>query len=318
MASRYNVWRFGLLIRFATEKYEVFNGVFRLNSIHSNRLAPSRDIATRFATMDRVKHLLSGGYWWDSSRSCWIQAGAAVQKILLDDPVFQRHLGWVSPKKIVPGAVKLFPAAKSPPLAWNDTTASKHWLTENPPNPESAWRRGQSLTAQSGDKVAVGSWVWGLNAEGRSVIGRITEILSGARTLVTIEQFICGERPHPEFEWPVLRRPNGAEITQGLGNSFIVLSAGSIQFVCSVQHDCRLGKCRPDLSRKEMQEREETSRIVSLIKHADGDHFILNTIALHNFVRLSRVLPRPLIELKPLNENHVAFHKEMAAQARVN
>ncbi|KAJ7931879.1 hypothetical protein B0H13DRAFT_1508910, partial [Mycena leptocephala] len=60
-----DVRRFGPLIRGATDIYESYNGVFRLCSIFSNRLAPSRDISTKFASMDRVKHFLSGGYWWD-------------------------------------------------------------------------------------------------------------------------------------------------------------------------------------------------------------------------------------------------------------
>ncbi|KAJ7310801.1 hypothetical protein DFH08DRAFT_642821, partial [Mycena albidolilacea] len=52
---------FGPAIRFATEIYEAYNGVFRLCSIYSNRLAPSRDISQKFASMSWVKHILSGG-----------------------------------------------------------------------------------------------------------------------------------------------------------------------------------------------------------------------------------------------------------------
>ncbi|KAF7370029.1 hypothetical protein MSAN_00632900 [Mycena sanguinolenta] len=33
--------------------------------------APSRDIAAKFADLDRVKHILSGGYWFDESQSAW-------------------------------------------------------------------------------------------------------------------------------------------------------------------------------------------------------------------------------------------------------
>jgi hypothetical protein len=58
-----DVRRFGPLICIATEIYEAYNRVFRLCSLYSNCLAPSRDISWKFASMSRIKHFLSGGYW---------------------------------------------------------------------------------------------------------------------------------------------------------------------------------------------------------------------------------------------------------------
>ena len=46
---------------FATEAFESFNAVIRAKSVHSNRQAPSRDIAMAFAQGNRIRHLLSGG-----------------------------------------------------------------------------------------------------------------------------------------------------------------------------------------------------------------------------------------------------------------
>lgn len=57
-----HIRRFGPAILFATEAFESFNAVIRAKSIHSNRQAPSRDIAMAFAQGNRVRHLLSGGY----------------------------------------------------------------------------------------------------------------------------------------------------------------------------------------------------------------------------------------------------------------
>ena len=48
---------------FATEAFESFNAVIRAKSVHSNRQAPSRDIAMAFAEGNRIRHLLSGGYF---------------------------------------------------------------------------------------------------------------------------------------------------------------------------------------------------------------------------------------------------------------
>ncbi|KAJ7852374.1 hypothetical protein B0H14DRAFT_3658548 [Mycena olivaceomarginata] len=281
-----DVRRFGPLIRSATEIYEAYNGVF----------SPLRDISQKFASMDRVKHLLSGGYWWDASAKQWIQAGNRVQQILLKDPVLQRHLGWTSPGQAKPGLIKPAPTTVLP-LEWSQTKASTHWHFGNSPLPGSRWGLGRVLTTQSGDQVK--------------------ELLVGEKSLVTLEQFVCSQEPHPELDWPILRRPSGVEITEKHITSFLVLPSSSVQFVISVQHDCRKGDCQPTIVRKEYQEREETNRNISLIHHSDDDHFIVNMSALHNSVKLRRALPRSFTQVKPLVADRVAFHKIAAEKARV-
>ena len=56
-----HVCRFGLAILFATEVFKSYNAIIRDLSIHSNRLAPSRDIGKAFAQTTRIRHFLSGG-----------------------------------------------------------------------------------------------------------------------------------------------------------------------------------------------------------------------------------------------------------------
>ncbi|KAF7344340.1 hypothetical protein MSAN_01915000 [Mycena sanguinolenta] len=272
-----DIRRFGPLIRSATEIYEAYNGVFRLCSIFSNRLAPSRDISRKFASMSRVKHSLSGGYWWDSSSKQWIQAGNAVQEVLHTDSIFQRHLGWVSPRLSDAGSIKPMPLSKKAAMEWGQTKASAHWNSETALAADSWWRLGRVLTAQSGDEVSVKSWVIAQDSDGNLVVRRIAELLVAEKSLVTLERFICSKELHPDFNWPILRCPAGLEITEEHITSFLVLPASSIQFIFSVQHDCRRGDCQPTVVRKEIQEREETDRDISLIKHDDDDHFVINT-----------------------------------------
>jgi hypothetical protein len=90
-----DIRRFGPPIRYSTEIFECYNAIFRLCSVLSNHQAPSRDIANKFASMDRLKHILSGGYWeWEGK---WVCAGPKVRQVLHDDPFIQQHLGWVPP-----------------------------------------------------------------------------------------------------------------------------------------------------------------------------------------------------------------------------
>jgi hypothetical protein len=311
-----DVRRFGPSIRFATEIYEAYNGVFRLCSIYSNRLAPSRDISLKFAAMDRVKHVLCGGYWKDHTSKQWIQAGGAVQKVLQADPVFQRHLGWVPHAEIDPGKIKPQAAGKNPAVRWEETMASRFWTENNAPVPDSQWKKGSSASTDSGDNAPLGSWVFCRDSGGKTIIGRVHELLIGPRSLVTIERFILTSEPHVDFGWPVLRRPHGSEITEQDIASYLVLDTISLQHLCSVQHDCRMGDCQPTFSAREFQEREATGRETHLIKHTDDDHFILNLSAFHNFVRVCRALPRRFTELSPIILDRVEFHKQASLKAQ--
>lgn len=63
---------------FSTERYEAYNTVFRAASIFSNHQAPSRDIAWSFAGIDRVKHIVTGGWWKDRKTGAWLRAGQAI------------------------------------------------------------------------------------------------------------------------------------------------------------------------------------------------------------------------------------------------
>ena len=71
-----DIKRFGPAIGLSTEGFESFNGVFRMCSILSNHQAPSRDIANKFAELNRVKHIISGGFWKDDGQ--WVQAGGQL------------------------------------------------------------------------------------------------------------------------------------------------------------------------------------------------------------------------------------------------
>jgi hypothetical protein len=97
-----DVIRFGPAIRNSTEIFECFNAIFRLCSILSNHQAPSRDIAQKFGSMDRLKHILSGGFWFQDGD--WVQAAMNVRDVLHTAPIIQRHLGWVPQRTVTVGS----------------------------------------------------------------------------------------------------------------------------------------------------------------------------------------------------------------------
>ncbi|KAJ7073776.1 hypothetical protein C8F01DRAFT_1271598 [Mycena amicta] len=322
--------RFGPPIRNSTEVFEGYNAVFRMCSILSNHQAPSRDIALKFASMDRVKHILSRGYWKDGVE--WLCAGPAVAAVLKTMPVIQRHLGWVPAKKIIAGVLSLFDMFPDLIISCRffSSTASALSLSGEM---HSFWFRGLSVTAQSGDVCKEGSWICAENQTTSPTgvyFGRVLEILSsedGESSVVTFEEFLVSERLHPQFEMPALHRPD----TLGTQSICVPSNVGFFLdhthtltvfrlscFVFSAEHDCRMAGCQPTAVRAVIQERIATSRTISLLEHTDNEHFLVNMTALHNATLLRRVLPRALTVPRPIYIDRRTHHSELAAVLRVS
>ncbi|KAJ7460180.1 hypothetical protein FB451DRAFT_1045417, partial [Mycena latifolia] len=100
--------RFGPAVLFSTERYEAYNAVFRACSIYSNRLTPSRDIAWSFAGIDRVKHIVTGGWWRDSRSRKWTCANPRVLRHILDHPEMAAMVGLPTKVAHEPGELNLF------------------------------------------------------------------------------------------------------------------------------------------------------------------------------------------------------------------
>ncbi|KAJ7144866.1 hypothetical protein C8R43DRAFT_891028 [Mycena crocata] len=152
-----NIRRRGPSVRFSTEVFECFNAIFRLCSVLSNHQAPSRDIAIKFADLERVKHILSGGFWQEGS--AWVCAGKDVRRLLVKTPILQRHLGWAPKPEWIPGLIKANAKNKQVVLTADDM------MIPTSPNTSSmmigtttSWVNGASVTAVSSDVCHVGSW----------------------------------------------------------------------------------------------------------------------------------------------------------------
>ncbi|KAE9393245.1 hypothetical protein BT96DRAFT_959108 [Gymnopus androsaceus JB14] len=304
-----DIRRFGPIIRSSTEGFECFNAVFRLCS---HRV---ETIAQRFAGMDRVKHIVSGGYHFDKESEEWIQASPRVLDILKSHLIIQRHLGWIPQDAIKYGFMKPLAVKKVSTFVWSSTKASsvleQDW---------SLWNDNLSVIASSGDNCKIGSWVAVQKPRSTEyTLGRIIELLSpkvtSGRTppanIVTVECFVLGDRRHPDFNLPVLYRPYADEDIQ-----FIAVETKDVLFRLSVQHDCRLGMCKASGSRNVVQERQLLERTFSFIEHSDDDRFIINMYGLHNANLIRKLLPRHLTIPIPLHNDREAFHHETAARLR--
>ncbi|KAJ7839405.1 hypothetical protein B0H13DRAFT_2239608 [Mycena leptocephala] len=251
-----DILRFGPSILYATEIYECWNAIFRLCSIFSNHLSPSRDIAATLADMERFKHIVSGG-WWRNSEGLYIRAGSRVRSFLTSNKELQRRLGWSQKSLLDSGTVKLEPSTKRSSSSW--ATMNSDLLLTEPMPVESFWVLCKSVVAQSGDACKNGSWIFFQTLETESPqAGRISKI--------------------------VARERDGKPLTQHENVVVVVDLFLDIMFEFNVQHDCVTCGCST-AAVPVLQERILTDRTELQTKHSSEPRFILNMhdrVASHN------------------------------------
>jgi hypothetical protein len=91
-----SIRRFGNARLFATERFESYNGVICQSSIHSNRQAPGRDIATRFQDYSIMRVLLSGARLYDYERKMYFEASPLITELFQKYPLLQSSMGYNS------------------------------------------------------------------------------------------------------------------------------------------------------------------------------------------------------------------------------
>ncbi|KAJ6605878.1 hypothetical protein B0H10DRAFT_2178679, partial [Mycena sp. CBHHK59/15] len=305
-----DIRRRGPAVRFATEVFECFNAIFRLCSVLSNHQAPSRDIAAKFADLDRVKHILSGGYWFQDT--VWIRAGKDVHRILRDTPIIQKHLGWAPPPIWTPGIIQSVAQKKLNKQAALTPEEAMLFGATNPCalilDPTAPWMNGINVTARSGDRYTVGSWAV-FRISNLPIVGRVQKILlpkgsKSAQGLLVIARYHVGEVLHPHLHMPVLLEDATA--------SRIIVSSDSIQFSFNAQHDCRACGCDASGVTRQMQERQESNTLVHSIVHKADTRFVINTHGFHNAGLLRKYLPVALTKPRLLFSDRRKRHDELS------
>ncbi|KAI1788974.1 hypothetical protein LXA43DRAFT_893623 [Ganoderma leucocontextum] len=297
-------------ILYATEIFECFNAVFRQCSVLSNHLAPSRDIALTCASMERFKHIVSGGWWRDTGNEQYVQAGASVRRHF-EDTHLQRRLGFAPTKEPISGAVRcLGKVKKTPGLTFEAMGIAPLAIGSIPTPSTSLWHQCLLVISKHGDVCKPESWVFAAQ-QGSTVVGRITHILSpvpgrdSTNDCVIMKTYTILDSPHPHFNMPELYRSQ-TDTTY----------TTDILFAVNVQHNCRDAGCSASGRRAQRQERIDTIITVPVLEHKGDTNYLLNTHALHNAALLRKAIPRALTEPKPYFNNRDTEHRKMAAALR--
>ncbi|KAG2063297.1 hypothetical protein BDR04DRAFT_1038375, partial [Suillus decipiens] len=253
--------QFGPAILFSTERFESFNHVFRLTCIHSNRQAPSRDSCNTFASHDTIKHVVTGGFWFDAVQKKWVRAGDAVRQYIADHPE-QRHLLGLNTANAKAAGFQ----TRSHRICADPQNASKH-----PSSSSSRFVIADSIVATNGDTVAVGGHII-LSDEAETLrIRKIIEILApdnnrmyASHVAIQFLQFL--PTVHPTLWVPRMQTITNQEVK----------SPEQILCAVNIQHDCASSQCVETRSICAHQEREQTTRTKRIVKHKETNSFLLN------------------------------------------
>ncbi|TBU53792.1 hypothetical protein BD310DRAFT_951832 [Dichomitus squalens] len=303
-----HIERHGPAILFSTERYESFNHVFRLCSIHSNRQAPSRDIAMAFANQDQCRHMVTGGYWLDPDSQQWVCASRAVQDHIEHDSLDARLLGVPIEKLAVPGRMLLnasphrpHGAARmsAPSLPWHETSSFQADSSLQPPaNSPGPWQTASSVVALSGDEAGIGAEVLisfqpsaacsSSTLHFASVVELLRPLDPRQAPLVVVRESVLWDALHLDFHMPVVSRTGRLRI----------LKAENVVCTVNVQHDCARGQCDTTGTEAIRQEREMTSRSRAVVAHRPTPFYVVNRHAIHN-QRLIRTALPPYLQVRP-------------------
>ncbi|KAF5384421.1 hypothetical protein D9615_003216 [Tricholomella constricta] len=316
-----HVQRFGPAILFATEGFEAFNAVVRNHSVHSNRLAPSRDIGRSMARHNRVRHVLSGGFFiprvqansmdkpylpFSDNLRDWKTAGPAprafCQPRLTRRNVFADMLGFsIQSESRSPGdcdGVILqdvrYDSTKAGQLAVSHPfTSTLHDLR---------FSTYKSVFAQNGDVCSLTSFILVRCGGGVPMIARLLEILQlhgrgvhfdGCASMLLVEDYrVAGIAP--VYGLPAIQKQS------------LVLVHNPKSILCSVnvQHNCAANHC--DLSATEVirEERQMTDRTRRAVKHFSPHDIMLNTAQMRDALHVQhfRIPPQRLDRAKAILE----------------
>ncbi|KAJ7476792.1 hypothetical protein FB451DRAFT_1461207 [Mycena latifolia] len=306
--------RFGPAVLFSTERYEAYNAVFRACSIYSNRLTPSRDIAWSFAGIDRVKHIVTGGWWRDSRSRKWTCANPRVLRHILDHPEMAAMVGLPTKVAHEPGRILTYPKRKpgepTPEckLGWAESLAGLCKSNRFPSSTFETHRTASGLIASSGDKGEYSPLSFGTIREILLPVISSEIVPDSTTARVTVQLFKTEPALHSRLRMPIVIRTKES----------VVVLPEDIECAVNLQHDCHFGKCAPhnSVSVSILQEREATKTTRARIRHSDDDHFIVNTASLHNYHQISSAIPSSIAVHSFTVEDQAALRASAAAQIR--
>ncbi|KAJ7814354.1 hypothetical protein B0H14DRAFT_3747837 [Mycena olivaceomarginata] len=293
-----HIRRFGPVILFATEAFESFNAIIRAKSVHSNRHAPSRDIAHAFAQGNRIRHLLRGGLFVPSTpagdvsvdtpqgqqprpqpaestfirdKSAWRAIGDGPKNLVSGRSTVTHYLG-LDKKREPAAGISL--ADKTAPRPINQTLTGQHihsWSTK-----PGLFKTNKQLYLLNGDSCVPHTFVIVKHPRrpGETFVARVEELIQQVGSIADF-----ASRP----DGVLLQKTIIDHAREHYGMPSVQL-AGEWS-LHSTEHNCMDNHCAATASIPLFQERTKTAQTIARIAHTQNLHdLVLNTAQMRDAV----------------------------------
>ncbi|GJJ13649.1 hypothetical protein Clacol_007905 [Clathrus columnatus] len=258
---------------------------------------------------------------YDKSAKRYVQATAKVHQIITSTLEYQKLLGFPKTDPQEPsilGHITLESLSNGgesrsrQTYTWRSLSLSKFTEFTNEFPPETLFYKGQSILAQNKDVARLNSAIIFSSSsfEGYQ-LGSVNEILvekSKGESYIAVQMFeFTGERHH-QLDLPVIL----------LSQKYKCIKAKDILCVVNKQHDCSSCGCTTSELVPIYQERQCTTRHQKAVHHTNSTRFLLNTLSLHNYKLLKKVLPITLPSPRTYycGDEHVTVCLEMVKKVQ--
>ncbi|KAF8480670.1 hypothetical protein JB92DRAFT_3133082 [Gautieria morchelliformis] len=316
-----HIRKFGPAILFATEQFESFNAMIRSKSVHSNRHAPSRDIAMAFAQGNWIRHLMSAGFVRapqalsqgagdrpgrqerhspslslppsPTLAGTWRQIGDAPLSLITPGSIVRMYLGVDETPPRVLGMAALVGSQR---LMYMQTQTGMFFPQarfEGAEGPH-GFRACKAVTLMNGDLSALGAWVIYHptthppgDRQGTEV-GRVQEILrvSGSdddRHLRPSAILIESWAVGPPM--PPYYMPT---LSPCLHPRHRLVTVQALVCTVNIQHNCARNECQSSGTRVVIQERERTAHTVPQVEHhGDLRDYVFNVCQMRDAIHIA-------------------------------
>ncbi|KAH9448739.1 hypothetical protein Pst134EA_028032 [Puccinia striiformis f. sp. tritici] len=262
-----SILRFGPAPLFATEKFESYNGVVRIASTHTNRQAPGRDIAIKFADALSLRFIFSGGILYDRNTGSTSASSPGLLNVFWTNAIIQKSMGY---NQALSNAIAHYPFHKKVACKHEDQaeppTALKRWLNDR------EFVQILDLQLNKHEAVEKDCFILTENPETRiRYIGFVNSLWKVSSNYYVNVTKLSKLTIHPFYGMREFIKTSDS----------CSFDSKAILAILNFQHNCFDADCPIKNTKTTRVERQDTTIRTAEVCHTNKTNFILNSASFH-------------------------------------